>query len=91
MAEQLSNDDVLRFLDTQPTSYPMVKVSEAIEGGLTLLHNKGSWYTEGMSCELLKASGGGWKKGKLIARLEFVFEEDNLTEPQDVITSEVIN
>lgn len=33
---------------------------------------------EGVSCELLEVTGGGWQKGKLYLRLEFV-SDDELT------------
>ncbi|MBD1926491.1 hypothetical protein H6F74_09575 [Trichocoleus sp. FACHB-90] len=33
------------------------------------------WLEQGAEIEFLKASGGGWKKGKLYLRLEFVSDE----------------
>lgn len=33
------------------------------------------WFNDGIECEVLTASSGGWKKGKLFLRLELVLDK----------------
>lgn len=63
------------------------KISEYVE---TLKYNSlasfkmpGEWFEQGVPCNYLKASGGGWQKGKLRLRLEFVPDEPAVAEPPE--------
>lgn len=45
-------------------------------------HLKGftpSWIDEGVPCEILKTTGGGWQKGKFRLRWEFIPDEPGET------------
>lgn len=38
------------------------------------------WLEQGVECEVLSPTGGGWKKGRLRLRLEFIPNEPDPTE-----------
>jgi hypothetical protein len=47
-----------------------------------------AWFQEGVECELLDAmAGGGWKKGKIRLRLEFIPDEPNPPESSALVPS----
>ncbi len=39
------------------------------------------WLNEGIDCEVLGETGGGWRKGKIRFRLEFIPETSNAPVP----------
>jgi hypothetical protein len=92
---ELNSDDVV-FMDPNQSVIGLktFRVGQFMQtlkermGGSTLL----SWLEEGAECELLSASlGGGWKKGKVRIRFEFVEDEPKQAENPDspVISSDV--
>lgn len=47
-----------------------------------------AWFKEGIECEFLDASaGGGWKKGKIRLRLEFLPDEPDPRDSSDLVLS----
>lgn len=79
----LGDDDAVSMqASTNFNRMPMLKVSQMKQELRDLvagrLDKKAAelWVNEGVSCEILKAStGGGWQKGKLYLRFEFVSDE----------------
>ncbi len=57
----------------------MLRIGQLISGvrGWALSNNKASaWFSEeGCKCEILRTQGGGWQKGKIRFRLEFIPDE----------------
>ncbi len=39
------------------------------------------WLLEGIACEVLKANGGGWQRGKIRFQIAFVPEQENESMP----------
>ncbi|MGB3208252.1 MAG: KGK domain-containing protein [Crinalium sp.] len=73
----LTDEDVLSMEpEDSPIGDPTVQVSEIlnfIEGQT----RTSAWLTDGAPCRVLRASGGGWKSGKVFIRLSFAPDEDN--------------
>lgn len=45
------------------------------------------WLDSGVECRILRVSGGGWQKGKLRLRLEFVPDEPPPVQTTDAVLS----
>jgi hypothetical protein len=67
---------------------PTYKVNEFLEELINLIKRyegfteaKMNWFTEGISCEVLKLDGKGWRKGKIRLALEFCPDEAEIEEP----------
>ncbi|MEH2280647.1 MAG: KGK domain-containing protein [Nostoc sp.] len=45
------------------------------------------WFGEGVSCRVLFATGGGWQKGRLSLRLEFIPNEPEVPQQSPSIVS----
>jgi KGK domain len=89
---ELSDDDVISTeLSKSLSSGPVFKVKEAHMGMINHLSSKGStsahccnWFgVDGVRCEVLKTTGGGWQKGKIRFRLEFIPDEPPQVERKD--------
>lgn len=78
-----SNDDVVMFPTGNFSLEKMTKISSLIQAiepwSQRNSNNKGNeallFNEQGMHCELLRTSGGGWQKGRLRFRLEFIPED----------------
>ncbi|AUB41305.1 KGK [Nostoc flagelliforme CCNUN1] len=76
----LSEDDVIAIQSKDFGLESMIKISRLIQAIQTWSgnnsNNKGNesqWFLEqGLPCEILRTSGGGWQKGKFRFRLEFI-------------------
>lgn len=74
---ELNDDDVI---STEPalslSSGSVFKTKEACTWVMNKFfgnHPHAQWYMEGgVACEVLQTSGGGWKKGRVRFRLEFI-------------------
>ena len=66
-----------------PTS-TIVEMRNAIANITKLASN---WFHDGMSCQFLPTSGGGWKKGKIRITLEFIPDKPINLEHQQVSQS----
>jgi KGK domain len=77
----LYNDEVL-FVDRGRVlmSNPTFKVSEFLDALAELVSDREpewsedneGWFSDGLSCEVLRFNGGGWQRGKVRIRLEFL-------------------
>ncbi|MGB3206515.1 MAG: KGK domain-containing protein [Crinalium sp.] len=72
-------DDVVHFLDGEdnPCQGLTAKSSEIVAAFNSRTFNDDIWVTSGVECEILNVLGGGWKKGKVRLRLEFVPDHSN--------------
>lgn len=74
---QLDDNDVV----SMPSFYSFTKNDIFKVGSLRFTLRKHiesftpSWVGEGVPCEILKTTGGGWQKGKFRLRLEFIPDE----------------
>ncbi len=76
----LSEDDVVMFGSNNFTLERMTKIISLIEAiqpwSQRNSNNKGSEYAlfteQGLGCEVLRTSGGGWQKGRFRFCLEFI-------------------
>ncbi len=75
---ELNNDDVMS-LSGEATfkAGSMLKVVQLYTAAANYLGSPHSnWFQEkGISCEVLKVEGGGWQKGKIRFRVEFIPDE----------------
>ncbi len=90
----LSDDDVVSIYGSWfGLEAKMVKVSEMMNFLATWaskgMRDTNPWFTEkGSQCEILRTQGGGWHKGQLRIRLEFVpddpesFFKNSSSEPE---------
>jgi hypothetical protein len=71
----LDNEDVVSMpANTNLTKLEIFRI-KALKAALKEhLHFK-EWIDEGMPCEILQTTGGGWQKGKICLRLEFIPDE----------------
>jgi hypothetical protein len=79
---QLNDDDVV-LIENAEASFINTKLFKIgwFKVGLNRIScYMNNWLKEGFDCEILQAHGGGWRKGKLRLRLEFV--PDELAVPQ---------
>lgn len=69
----LDNTDVVTMNPngsfTETSTFQAFELRDAITKHLGKFRQ---WFDYGMECKVLRASGGGWKKGKLRLRLEFI-------------------
>lgn len=76
---ELDNTDVVSMTAnssfTQTTTFQVTELRSAIEKHLGNLRD---WFTYGVDCRVLRASGGGWQKGRLRLCLEFIPEKPAL-------------
>lgn len=79
-----SDDDVVSVPDIgmTPVKHPTLKAAQVRKAFSDILrqHVTYDWFNTGIECEFLKTTGGGWKKGRLRIRLEFIPNEP--TEPE---------
>ena len=77
----LTNDDVLSvstdlgFIDSSTATGEELldMVGDWVHGNSSLGENESAdWVQDGVTCKVLLASGGGWQKGKVRLRLEFI-------------------
>jgi hypothetical protein len=93
MSFELNDDDVLSMENPDFNTGRTFKVSELkakvrefanAESKNGYMNPKVKWFTlEGSKCDLLKTQGGGWQKGRLRFRLEFVPDEPLPQEQED--------
>lgn len=89
----ISNDDVLHFT-TNVYPMPEGSIISTVDGVLEALHENISdnvWTHDGVECLYLNTQGGGWKKGKVHIRLEFVPDEDAQQKDERQIISSELN
>ncbi|MEH2291950.1 MAG: KGK domain-containing protein [Nostoc sp.] len=86
----LSDEDVVSV--AQDANFAGASTStgeELMERLKSLVHRNSSlqkekaeaWFVNGVICKLLQAQGGGWQKGKIRIRFEFVPDEPIPTKP----------
>ena len=90
MSTELNDDDVLSMKDVKlslvgTTTFRINQLKTALQERFRNLTEGGYGYhwLEGIECEILKTSGGGWKKGTIRLRLELVLDEPE-PEPEPV-------
>ncbi|MHC5614095.1 MAG: KGK domain-containing protein [Nostoc sp.] len=80
----LENDDVVSVSQAllSPLGTTTSTVGEIRKSLLTtcLAGNLQHWITNGMSCKVLLADGGGWQDGKILLRLEFIPNNPKMAE-----------
>jgi hypothetical protein len=88
---QLNDDDVVLTEDAEASfiNSKLFKIGWFKKGFERFSSYMNTWLNEGVDCEMLQAGGGGWRKGKLRLRLEFIPDEPNepMPEPSDVVRS----
>ncbi|MEH2337597.1 KGK domain-containing protein [Nostoc sp.] len=81
---ELKGDDVVSTEMYASSNFGLgstFKVSELLQGVIDWVAEAGvnsyvKWFTvDGVSCQVLRTEGGGWKAGKLVFRLEFIPDE----------------
>lgn len=86
----LSDDDVVSMAqDANFTGASTSTGEELMETVANLLFNNTSlqkdtaeaWSANGLNCKVLLAQGGGWQKGKIRIRFEFVHDKPTPTKP----------
>lgn len=80
----LDNDDVVSF-DGADYSLANAQTTRVNEIKSSLLNtwfarHLSGWLTDGMSCRVLLAQGGGWQAGKVRFRIEFIPKESKVSE-----------
>ncbi|MEH1791609.1 KGK domain-containing protein [Nostoc sp.] len=80
----LDNDDVVSF-DGADYSLANAQTTRVNEIKSSLLNtwfarHLSGWITDGMSCRVLLAQGGGWQAGKVRFRIEFIPKESKVPE-----------
>ncbi|MEH1802157.1 MAG: KGK domain-containing protein [Nostoc sp.] len=99
----LSAKDVVSVAQNSINSSPTSTVRELMERLKFSLHGNYDgqkqtaigWVENGVPCELLSAQGGGWQKGRIRIRFEFVPDEPtplippNSTSPLDDLRSQL--
>ncbi len=78
METNLADDDVVNVIGSMP--FDAGNISKMIQLRRSMKKHFGDsvnyWFREnGVECEVLRANGGGWQKGRLRFRLEFVPDE----------------
>lgn len=72
----LSREDAIHIWNNAFGLKSMAKLYELISGlnqwALACKNGEYIWFSEGCKCEILRTKGGGWQKGKLRFRLEFI-------------------
>jgi uncharacterized protein (DUF302 family) len=82
----LSDGDVVSMLaEDGLVDAPTAKIIE-IKNALadTWLVEHSAWVEKGVPCEVLLTQGGGWQKGRIRLRIEFIPEDSN--KPSEQIT-----
>jgi hypothetical protein len=80
---QLNDDDVVSMKsDWSVINSNLFKLGWFKNGLERLNTHLGKWLGEGVECELLSAYGGGWLKGKMHLRLEFIPDEPEPSNPE---------
>lgn len=83
-----NDDDVVSVpdLNMTPVKHPTLKAAQVRKAFFDIIrqHVNHDWFT-GIECELLKTTGGGWKKGRLRLRLEFIPDEPELIESSALV------
>jgi hypothetical protein len=76
---QLNDDDVVLMENAEATfvNAKLFKIGWFKVGLNRISSYMNNWLKEGFDCEILQARGGGWRKGKLRLRLEFVPDESD--------------
>lgn len=91
MSKPLDNDDVVTtaFDNRTPVGHPTFKVGQLLKAFQVLVvkNINYDWFANGLECELLSRAGGGWKKGKLYLRLEFVPDEPDPPDSSALVLS----
>jgi hypothetical protein len=80
MAEiHLGDDDVLSMEQQHsPIHDATMQVSEILGYiEINTSNQLSDWLADGAPCRVLRASGGGWKSGKVFIRISFVPDEDS--------------
>lgn len=84
----LDKDDVVSMKENQLVSYPIAKL-EDIEASIKGYMHKGvlSWLSdEGVPCEVLRTTGGGWIQGKIRIKTIIEFTPDEpIPDATDVV------
>lgn len=91
---QVSDDDVVSMQSNW--SYLGTPTFKLGQFGKAIAEHLGNsvlpkWFGEGVECELLLTTGGGWQKGKIRVRFEFVpdaVEEENTETPSATDSSQ---
>ncbi len=90
MSTEFNDDDVLSMLNVKlslvgTTTFKVAQLKKALKERCCNISDDGTGYRwlEGIDCELLKTSGGGWKKGKIYLRLDIVLDEPE-SEPEPI-------
>lgn len=74
----LNDDDVVTMPpDKNFVSCPTCRIKEIRQSLLLnwIKPHLRPWFTDGAFCEVLLTDGHGWRKGKLLFRLEFIPDE----------------
>ncbi len=80
---QLNDDDVVSMESNWSViGSKLFKLGWFKEGLGHLNTALGKWVDEGIECEFLSAYGGGWLKGKIRLRLEFIPDEPESSNPE---------
>lgn len=90
----IDNDDVVSMdIERSLMGVQIFKFSQWLETQSGRLANSGlgpytikPWLDEGMECEVLPASSGGWRKGKLRIRVQIEFIPDEPAPDDDQST-----
>jgi hypothetical protein len=86
---QLNDDDVVLIenADASFINTRLFKIGWFKAGSNRLSPYMNNWMNKGFDCEILQAHGGGWRKGKLRLRLEFVPDEPDAPQSSDIVLS----
>jgi hypothetical protein len=81
---QLNDDDVLSMnRDHSLHNTSLIKTRWFRTGLERLNAHLKIWLGEGVECEILSVNGGGWQKGKVYLRMEFIPDEPPSPEPSN--------
>lgn len=86
---QLNDDDVV-LIEKPEASFinaKIFKIDWLKTGSSRVYSYMSTWLNEGFDCEILQVNGGGWHKGKLRLRLEFVPDEPDAPQSSDIVLS----
>jgi hypothetical protein len=88
MKIELNNDDVVSMKSEYSVIGSNLFKLGWFKGGLERISGALSkWISDGVDCEILSVNGGGWQKGKLHLRLEFIPDEPDPPTPSDLVLS----
>ncbi len=85
----LNDDDVVDMMSAFNFARTYLSTFAQLKQGLRELVQPVStkWLDNGVECKILRTTGGGWQKGKLRLRIEFVPDEPEAPQSSDIVLS----